>query len=61
MIYILSEKFFLFLRYFNLCPDFFGHVREWIGKKATVNSNICDIINYETTNYNTHLAQYFKK
>ena len=33
-LFILPLKFFLSLRYVNICPDFFGHVRKWLDKKA---------------------------
>ena len=47
----------MFLRYFNTYPDFLGHVRKRLDKKARVNFKICDIINWQTNNYNTHITQ----
>ena len=41
--------------------DFFSHVRKRLDKKANVNSEIYDVINWETSGYNTHIGQYLKK
>ena len=62
-LYSIGKAFFI-LQIFNFCPDFFGHVRKLLDKKARVNSNSYDkylqIIN-ERNNYNAHLVQYFTK
>ena len=34
MVIIQLQKLFLFLRYLNFCPEFFGHVGKQLGKKA---------------------------
>ena len=47
------------LRYLNFCPDFFGVIGKGLDKKAKVNFNIYDIINWE--NHNTYIVQYLKK
>ena len=54
------ESSFLFLRYLNFCPDIFGHVRKRLDKKAKVNFKIYGVINWETNNCNSHVAQYLK-
>ena len=43
MLFISSWKLF-FLKIFNFCPDFFGHVGIWLDKKAKVNCKIYDFI-----------------
>ena len=43
------------------CPDFFGHVRKWLDKKSKGNFKIYDFKNWETNNYNKHIARYLKK
>ena len=54
---ISSWKLFPFLRYLNFCPDFFGHVEKRLDKKVKVYFKIYDVINWETNNYNTYIAQ----
>ena len=34
MVIIQLQKLFLFLRYLNFCPEFFGHVGKQLGKKV---------------------------
>ena len=41
-------NFFLFLRYFNFCPDLFGHVGKRIDKKGKFSFSIYDVIYWET-------------
>ena len=60
MLFMLPWKLFLFLRCLNFCPDFFGYVEKWLDKKDLVNFEISDIINWETNNSNTHIAQFPK-
>ena len=38
----------------NFCPNFFGHVGERLDKKPKFSLKICNIINWETNNYNTY-------
>ena len=40
-------KRFLFLRYINFCPDFFGHVGKRLDKEAEINFKIYDVINWK--------------
>ena len=50
-----------FLRHLNLGSNFFGHLEKRLYKKANVIFKIYDAINWETNDYNTHIAQYLKK
>ena len=47
MLFILSYKFFSFLRYLNARPVFFSHVRKGLDKKTKVNSKSCDLTTWE--------------
>ena len=47
MLFILSYKFFSFLRYLNARPVFFSHVRKRLDKKTKVNSKSCDLTTWE--------------
>ena len=38
-----------------------GSCRKQLNKKAQFNFKIYDVTNWETNNYNTHIAQYLKK
>ena len=40
---------------------FCGYVEKELDKKTIVNSKIYDVTNWTTSNYNTHITQYFKK
>ena len=40
---------------------FFGHVEEQLDEEAEANFKMCDVINWERDNYNTHIAQDHKK
>ena len=46
---------------FKFSPDVFGHVGKPLVKKAEVNFENRVAINWETHNYNTHIAQYLMK
>ena len=52
---------FSFLRYLNFCPGFFGHIRRRLDNKAKFNFKIYDGTIWETSNYNTYIAQHLKK
>ena len=39
----------------------FGHVREWLDKKAKVNFKVNDVTNWITNNYDTYIARYLHK
>ena len=52
---------FSFLRYLDFFPDFFSQVGKRLHKKAKINFRIDDIIKWYTNNYDTPIAQFFKK
>ena len=45
----------------NFSLDFFDHLGKRLDKKADVDLKIYYVTDWETNNYNTHIAQYFKK
>ena len=47
--------------YFDFSPDFFGLVGKRLDKNAETNFRIYAVINSETSNSNTHAAQYLKR
>ena len=51
--------YFSLLRYFDFYRDFLVVQKNGLLRK--VNFKIYDVINRETNNYNTHIAQYLKK
>ena len=57
MLFILSWKLYLFLRYLHFCPYFFGYVGERQDKKAKVNFKIYDFTNWNINNFNKHIAK----
>ena len=60
MLFISYQKFFPFLRYLHFCPGFFGYEGKRLGKTAKVNFQICDVTNWNTNNYNNHIARSLK-
>ena len=50
----------LFVLYFFF-RGFFGQAGKGLDKKTKFIFKIYDVINWETNNYNTHIAQYLKK
>ena len=52
---------FSFLRFLHACSDFFGYVRRRFDRKAKKYFKIYDFTNWNTNNYNEHIARYFKK
>ena len=56
MLFISLEKLFS-----AFCPGVFGLVGKQLVKKANVNFKIYEVLNWETNNYNAHIAQYLKK
>ena len=46
---------FLFLRYINVCNDFFGYVEKQLDKKAKVISKIY-VTTWKTNNHNTRIS-----
>ena len=49
-------KALLVLKYLNFYPCFFGHVEKRLDKKAAVNFKIYGVTNWETNNYEIHVA-----
>ena len=54
-------KALFFLKIFNFCPGFFGHIEKGPDKKAKAIFKIYGIINEEANGYNTRTGQYLKK
>ena len=40
---------------------YFMFKAKWLYKKAKINFRIYDVTDWDTSNYNTHFAQYIKK
>ena len=53
--FFLSQKLFLFSRY-HICSAFFGHLGKRLDKKVEVNIKVCNVINWQRNNYNTHIV-----
>ena len=51
----------LVFKIFKFLSRLFGHVVKRLDKKAKVNSKICDVLNWETNYFNTHITKYLKK
>ena len=51
-----NEKYLNDERYLNFCR-LFSHVGKWLDKKTKVNFKIYDVITWEISNHNTHIAQ----
>ena len=49
------------LRYSHFCPDLISHVGKRFDKKAKVSCKIFDATTRKKNNFNTHIAQHFKK
>ena len=60
-VFYLTLKAKELLRYLNFCPNFFDHVEKWLDEKAKVKFKTCNVINWETNNNSTYMAQYLKK
>ena len=58
MLFILSEKLFIFRRQLSFSPYFLSHVGKRLDKTVKVNFKIYDIIDWETNDYRTYTAQY---
>ena len=58
-VFCFTLNHFLFLSYLNFCPDFFGDVVKRLDKKAKIAFKNYGI-NWETNNYNIHIAQYLR-
>ena len=59
MVFISSQKFFLFLRYLSFCHDFLVMLKKRLDEKDKVEIN--DGTNSLTNSCNTHIAQYLEK
>ena len=57
MFFISPEKLFSFLRYLKFCSDCLSHVEKRHDKKAKVNFKFSDVTNWETINYDIHIAE----
>ena len=64
----IDEKRFLFwnessfvCEIFMVLSWLFWSAKKELGKKAKVNFKIYDVMNWEASNYNTHIAQYLKQ
>ena len=60
MFFISRWKLFSFLRLLNFYPDLFGYEKNGLIRKLRLISK-SDVKNWETSNYNIHIAQYLKK
>ena len=59
--FCLTVKALFVLKIFKFLSCF-SYVGKWLDRKAKVNNvKICDVANQERKNYNTHIAEYFKK
>ena len=58
--YFTLKALFVF-KIFKFLFWLFGHVEKQLDSKDQVNFNIYDVKTWETTNHNTHIAQYLKK
>ena len=54
--FILKAPFVL-----KIVQIFFGYLEKRLDKKAKVNCKIYDVTNWNTNNYNKHIARYLKK
>ena len=55
--YFTVKALFLRKKFSSFCTDIFGHVERRRDKKDKVSFKVYDIINWETIDYNTHVAQ----
>ena len=53
-------KYLFFLEIFEPLYWLFGYVEKRFDKKAKVNFEVCDVTDWTTNNYNTHISQYLK-
>ena len=58
--YFILKVFFVFVRYLNFCPNFFGAGKR-LGKKTKINLKICGVIKWEKYNHNSDHARHLKK
>ena len=60
-VFISSQKLFSFLRYLDFRPEFLIHAGKRLDERAKANFKLYDITDWETNNYNKHIAQHLKK
>ena len=58
--YFMLKALFV-LQIFKFLSWLFGYVEKRYDKKVNLNPKIYDVADWTTGNYNTHIAQYFKK
>ena len=58
--YFMLKTLFV-LEILNYLSWLFGYVKKQLDKKARVNFKICNITDFATSNYYTHIVQYLKK
>ena len=58
--YVILKALFA-LKIFKFYPDVFGVDGKQLDKKSKVKFKNYDVINWETNNENTHVAQYLQK
>ena len=58
--YFILKAIFV-LEIFAFLSWLFGYLGKRLDKKVKVNSNIYDVTDWTTNNYNTNIAQYLKK
>ena len=57
MLFILSEKVFLFSRYLNFCLDISVMQKKWLDETDKFNFEIDDGTTWFKNNYSTHIAR----
>ena len=60
MLFISPFKTLIVLKFLKFCHDFFVHAEIGLDKKVKVTFKVHYVINWETNNCNTHIAQYLK-
>ena len=60
MFFVFILKVLFVLEMFQFCPYYFGNAGKQLDKKVKFNFKNYDVINWETNNYNTHIAHYLK-
>ena len=58
--YLILKALFV-LEIFKFSPDFLDHAGKRLDKKAKVHFKICDLADWTTNNYISHIARYLKK
>ena len=58
---MIQNVFYVIKKSLFVVKSFIGLVGKRLDHRAKVNLEIYDVINWETNNYNTNIAQYLKK